>query len=361
MSVRKSPSGLHRMPLEEWPVTDRMAWEAALRPGDVLEDCGLAAHLREGSRVIMIEGYGSWLGFLNELSEIDLERAPADRVSPKLVMRYVERLRTTCNDSTVHSRVRLLYQVLAVMAPDRDWRWLRRIFQKLGATILTRRDKQGRIVSSRRLYEAGLDFMRRAEAEEGLHAQRRAVMFRDGLLVALLAARPLRLSNIASIRIDQHLVRLGEEYWLRFDSNETKNARPIEVPVPDQLVPFLERYLERHRRELLGPSDLPHLWITVQGRAANPNTVYKRIVSLTKDAFGWAINPHLFRDCAATSVAIDDPEHIQIAAAILGHGSLKTTHKHYIQAQSVTASRRYGGTIANLRRRARESGSRRSA
>ena len=30
------------------------------------------------------------------------------------------------------------------------------------------------------------------------------------------------------------------------------------------------------------------------------------------DRFGHALNPHLFRDCAATSIAIEDPDHVRI-------------------------------------------------
>lgn len=77
--------------------------------------------------------------------------------------------------------------------------------------------------------------------------------------------------------------------------------------------------------------------------------VYHRIIKVTKRAFGVAINPHLFRDCAVTTVAIEDPEHIGIAAPILGHSSLKTTERYYIQAASLVASRRLGESIRTLR------------
>ena len=46
------------------------------------------------------------------------------------------------------------------------------------------------------------------------------------------------------------------------------------------------------------------------------------------------MNPHLFRDCAVTSIAINDPDHVQSAAQLLGHSSLNTTEEHYIHAQA---------------------------
>jgi integrase/recombinase XerD len=47
----------------------------------------------------------------------------------------------------------------------------------------------------------------------------------------------------------------------------------------------------------------------------------------------------LFRDCAATSVAIHDPAHIGIASPLLGHRTETTTERFYNQARSVEASR----------------------
>jgi integrase/recombinase XerD len=69
------------------------------------------------------------------------------------------------------------------------------------------------------------------------------------------------------------------------------------------------------------------------------NGIYDRIVARTHEGLGQAINPHLFRDAAATSIAIDDPAHIGIASRLLGHRSGSTTERYYNQARSVEASR----------------------
>jgi integrase len=65
------------------------------------------------------------------------------------------------------------------------------------------------------------------------------------------------------------------------------------------------------------------------------------------------LNAHLFRDCVATEIAIHDPEHVQMIRPILGHATLATSERHYNLAGSLEAGRRYQGTIAKLRRRAR--------
>ena len=61
------------------------------------------------------------------------------------------------------------------------------------------------------------------------------------------------------------------------------------------------------------------------------------------------INPHLFRDCAATTIAIEDPEHVRIASQILGHRSAATTERYYNQAQTIDAARRYQDFLVALR------------
>ena len=67
--------------------------------------------------------------------------------------------------------------------------------------------------------------------------------------------------------------------------------------------------------------------------------IYTRIVARTREGLGQAINPHLFRDCAATSIAIEDPAHVGIASRLLGHRTASTTERYYNQARSVEASR----------------------
>jgi integrase len=66
-------------------------------------------------------------------------------------------------------------------------------------------------------------------------------------------------------------------------------------------------------------------------------------------AFGTAINPHFFRDIAATTVAHIDPAHVRISAQLLGHSSFVTTEKYYVRANMVAANRRRQAGILRLR------------
>jgi integrase/recombinase XerD len=107
-------------------------------------------------------------------------------------------------------------------------------------------------------------------------------------------------------------------------------------------VPCLDTYLTDHRSiiaELRGTgtaSTAP--WLLMYGSPMTENGIYDRIVARTREGLGQAINPHLFRDCTATSIAIDDPLHVGIASQLLGDRTRSTTERYYSQVRSVEAS-----------------------
>ena len=77
--------------------------------------------------------------------------------------------------------------------------------------------------------------------------------------------------------------------------------------------------------------------------------IYDRVVDRTRATFGKRINPHFFRDIAATTLAHADPEHVRIGAQLLGHRSFATTEQYYVRANMVAANRRRQASILRLR------------
>ena len=86
--------------------------------------------------------------------------------------------------------------------------------------------------------------------------------------------------------------------------------------------------------------DNRHSLRTIPFRPSQESSSTYETSERTQVAFGVPISPHLFRDCAATTLAIEDPAHVGAAATILGHACSLTTHKHYIQANTLAASQR---------------------
>jgi hypothetical protein len=62
-----------------------------------------------------------------------------------------------------------------------------------------------------------------------------ATRHRDGLIIALLIACPMRIKNLANLVIGEHLVFGGCEYWLKLTAAETKTGRAYVAAVPPEL------------------------------------------------------------------------------------------------------------------------------
>jgi integrase/recombinase XerD len=364
MHPRKDPAR-RCLKVDLWPERDRRAWQAARCQGDPLEPGGGAAQLAPHSVRKLEKGYGCWLTWLSTVGALDPDAVPAERVTPARVAAYVAHLQTLNAPQTVLTRVQELYQAMTAIVPKRDWTWIRRIEARLRRTVRSTRPKRPRLVPSSRLIRFGMELTRRAERPSGGTPLQR-VQFRDGLSIALLAARSLRQRNITAIEIARHLIRRGNGFWLCFGASETKTGEPIEVPVPSELVVPLERYLavyrpflarrngRWHAAEGARPADTA-LWVSKDGSAMTEIAIHFRIMKLTKAEFGQALSMHLFRDCAATSIATEDPEHVLITKSVLGHSTLRTSERYYNHASSLTAIRLHQARIMELRRAPRPS------
>jgi integrase/recombinase XerD len=354
-------------PVEEWAVPDRRAWEAAMTKGDILETGGDGADWAPLSRRKTAKGYGRWLTWLDTHQLLDPEAAPVDRITPERVRDYLTELRLINAPYTVLARVQELYQAIRVMAPDCDLAWLRRIEARVRHQAVSVRGKRQRVMPSETLFRYGVELIATADDRGTGSLLKRACRFRDGLMIAVLAARPLRRRNFARIKVGRHLVQVDGAYQLRFEGSETKTGGPIETPFPAALVAQLERYLTEFRPPLLQRASRkgqplqqsdPSLWISVHGVAMTEIGIYFAISQLTRKRFGHVVSPHLFRDSAATSIAIEVPEHVHIVRSVLGHSSLITGERHYIQARTLEASRRYQQHILELRQQSNASADR---
>jgi len=348
------------LPLEAWPAEDRAAWLSALEPAGFLEGDKIAPGWSDGGRQMALYAYGFWLTWLARTGQLDSGVSPASRVTLERVTTYLESMRPRLAPMTVQGRIGQLGKALRAIAPEGDWIWLLRASSRLRQSAEPVRLKRPRMQESDTLSALGFSLMQRAEAIDDHFAIARATFYRDGLMIALLAHRPLRMRTFAAITIDQHLVQRDSVWWLQFGPEETKTKQALEMPVPEALVPSLERYLAVHRPILVRGRPKPGaarpntaaLWIAKGGRMMGSSAISVQIRTHTQEAFGQSVNPHLFRDCAATSIAIQDPKHVRMIMPILGHATSATAERHYNQARTLEAVRRYQKQIARTRRAA---------
>ena len=167
-------------------------------------------------------------------------------------------------------------------------------------------------------------------------------------MVAALALRPLRRRNLADLRIGRSLQETGNGWRIFFEPDETKTGRVIDFPWPEQLNAALVLYLEHYRPILLKGRTSDHLWITYRATSMTPHSITCRVKKITRDLVGVDVSPHLFRGSLATTLAIEDPDHVRAASVILGHATPRTTERYYNRAQSIDAARSYQDMLQDL-------------
>lgn len=342
---------LPAMPVDDWPALDRQLWLASRQPAGLFDEAGLASTWRPATVRTCEQGYGVYLRWLASIAQLDWNGHPCARVSPERIRSFVEEYRPGRSELTVAGAVRGVAYVLRACVPPDGVPWLTELAHRLTNTARPARPKLPRMARvsdvlalSHNLMADGLTNIR-AGGSQG------APFYRDGLMIALLIQRPLRLRNLGALRIDHSLVFDDGCARIRFSREETKKGRPIDVTVPQSLISHLEAYLSDVRPIFLrrAAQDEGWLWLTRRGRRMREVDITIRISRLTQQHLGRAISPHLFRDCAATEIALEDPTHIGITKDVLGHATLASSQKYYNQATSFTAFARHQDVIQRLR------------
>jgi hypothetical protein len=341
------------------PVQDRAAIEYATRRGDLLDGAGPAAVWSPDTLKSYIERYGRWMGYLERQQKLIADQMPADRVTPEVVAGYLECLKRDMDvgrlsSEALHGYVRGLLNVMLKIAPDRDWAWLRTVAENARKVAKPSRDKRLQVRPSFDLYGLGKSLMREADDPNTATPRERAVRFRDGLKIAVLATRATRRGSLAKMNVEQHLTKIGDRYWIVFADNETKQRRDTEDYLPPDLTPFIDRYINCHRWVLRSyakpPEDEPAVWLSEKGTRLGAAAISFQVKLRTHRAFGVAIPPHRFRDCLATSIAYELPGHVYVGAPMLHQSTLGVMERHYDQSEARCAFNRFHDHLSALRR-----------
>ncbi len=233
------------MPIEEWPARDQAAWQAALEPAGFLEEGGVAAGWAEASRKMVTDGYGYWLTWLDRTGQLDPASTPASRATRERVQAYAEAAALRLAPMTVQTRVNDLSRSLRAIAPGHDWKWIARAADRLRSQAVPVREKRSRMQDAQTVVGLGIQIMDRARASDPHFAVQRAILYRDGLMIALLMYRPLRMRSYAALTLEQHLVRRGDAWWMALSGTDTKTGRPMEMPFPVPLAAMSGRQMDK--------------------------------------------------------------------------------------------------------------------
>jgi integrase/recombinase XerD len=339
---------------DTWSPDDQLALQTALCPGLRRTRAGRAAKWRAPTILIMTHGVGCFLGFMAQSGVDILSSRLADICGEDAVFQWIASMNARdLMPSTVRFRVTGLQRGCMVMYPFADWQWLRPIVADLPhGRLESRQRKIKQFRHSRDLVELGLRLITASLEGSFLRPHLRHVHARDGMMIVLLAWKPLRLKNFTRLRLGQHLTRRDDGRWrIHVPASETKNSETVDDVLPEDIGSLLDRYLAVDRPELLARrrADLgaeeAHLWISEDGLPCTDAGIRLRIREQTFKAFGVAISPHRFRDAAVTTIAIEMPDQIRMALALLANRGPETILESYNMAATSMAAHRMNESI----------------
>jgi integrase len=345
-----------------WPAADREAWQEACRPHVRLQRGGPAAGMKPVTQADLARRYGYFLNHLDRRGVLDLASQAGAQVTPGAVEIFLAEIQIIWRSVTQAQSVCKLRRMAEILAPDRDFSWLKEIEKDLDL-VACPRERFDRIITTERLVEAGLTLVK--EAELAFHRRRlwRATQLRNGLMVALLALNPIRAKNFTSLELAKCFVRQGDGWHIFLGSRETKGGRPDERAVDATLNRAIGLYLSWSRPVLLGHGEFNigtvekgqldaflsgPLWIGEKGEALTIGAAELAIAQTTARTLGMRLRPHDFRRCAAATAAYRSRDMPNLASALLQHRDRRVTDEHYNRTTSLQAGLDYGAMVRGL-------------
>ena len=332
--------------LEGWPDIDRQLWQVAFKAGDFLTEPRYAPGLRPATIQTTIESYRRWLAFLRAKGWLDPLTAPAARVTRQAVTAYAKHMRGThCNASLI-TQLSSLRTALRILQSEADFRWLTAPGGRSLASLLPVSKTSIQVIGSKVLYEWGHALMREALAEA--HPEQRRLTYRDGLLIALFAARAPRVRSMASLLLGKTVIKNGGTYRLVFECDDVKTRRRIEYDAPAGLSAAFDHYIAVERTELLGMQSHWAFWLDRYGEPLSASDISQIVRRRSEQRFGKAFGPHRFRHAVGTTAPLLDPAHPGVAAAFLGI-SEHMVERHYNRASQADVASKLHATLRKQR------------
>lgn len=200
--------------------------------------------------------------------------------------------------------------------------------------------KAPRIASVVELFDLGKSLCEKADHK--LKSTQAAIEYRDGLMIMMLALRPVRLSNMMDLNIldkaDPDIILQGtidvetlETIW---PSANVKNKSVLKQKLPNFIKPELHMYLQNYRPVLLGVNPTKQLWVTREGgRPMSGIEFEQKVKSLTLKYLNKEVPPHYFRDANAQFCVEGDLS--WAVPKILHHRSEKSSETYKGQSEEL--------------------------
>lgn len=331
---------------QDWPLLDRQLWQAGIEAGDILDEPNYAARVRPATLHSVLVGYRSWLVFLRAEGRLDLTATPAARVTRAHVGAYFRHLRATQTNASTIARLSELRSAMLVMHPHADFRWVTSPGGRSLSALLPITPQPIQNIDSKVLYGWGLAMMEKAQATP--NPEHRRLMYRNGLLIALFAARAPRVRSMASLLLGTTIILAGATYRMIFKHEDIKTGRRLEYMTPAGLSTAINHYITVTRAELSTEQSSDWFWLNQYGEKMGADEIADMIQRKSKLTFEKGFGPHRFRHALGTTAPLSDPAHPGVAAAILGVTG-RMVEQHYNRASQADVADAFQRSLAKVR------------
>jgi len=199
------------------------------------------------------------------------------------------------------------------------------------------------------------ELMRRARKLAALGRQRDACRYALwAVALEILLFCPLRQGTLLKLRLDRHLVHLDPRSRLptrlAVRGEETKNAEPVDWPIPKASAALIGEYVAKFRPAMAAP-DNPMLLPGENGTGArSANALANALVGLIDELCGVRVTLHMVRHFAAWRYLKEHPGHYEDVRRILGHRDVATTMAFYVAFETEAVAARFDGMILKEKR-----------
>jgi hypothetical protein len=345
------------IPFDFWPEHDRILWRSGLQRGSRRTKERRPASLSDAYKLGIVRDASDSLGWLAHHNRFDPKALPSERWSFELLDAMVmDMLAAGYTSRSALTRVCRLKRCLRIQEPHIDLSYFDAVTCQFEIRPATLKPILWSVTSGD-LQSLGLETMNEAETlmEASASPLLAAELYRTGLQIALIAARPWRRKNFTSITLWEQLNKTNGTWRLSVPASETKQRHFQSGSIPEKLVPRLERYIDHYRKILCADQYFGNaIWVTKASAPQSGVQFYNEFCRSTSKRFGAHITPHDVRKIAATTIAIHNPKQVHALQGILGHGSGPlVAEQFYNLANSIEAGRSLDKTIDDISKRAK--------
>ncbi|OTF88326.1 site-specific tyrosine recombinase XerD [Ligilactobacillus salivarius] len=197
---------------------------------------------------------------------------------------------------------------------------LRKFFQYLAQEKIIEKDPMLLIDTPKKKQHLP-QVLTKEEVEKLLHSPNtgQVLGLRDRAMLELMYATGLRISEIINLKLEDLHLTMGTLQTLG------KGHKERIVPVGDEAIKWINRYLEEARPKLLKKKRSNYLFLNFHGNNLTRQGVWKNLkAEVRKAGIQKNITPHTLRHSFATHI-LENGADLRIVQELLGHADISTT------------------------------------